>query len=281
MSFIVATQNARWFNEATDATFPDRAWDVRCPLIADRIRQSGASIIGMQESRYPLDGVSQARMVAQRLGKHWRVTDGGANTALIWDNRLWKLTGTSQSVQLTVTILRQMKYPNRSEPAGIWGVFVERATGKRVAVMSLHGPTADDVPTGYTFIEMATEVGRRIGDVMADIYEQRGIPIVALGDYNSTGTTQSNAVWKAGQRGLTVEDVTGRTGLRHSPISSLNSWNAATPPSGTYIDRILVSDGLTTGEVGVVLKFASGAHVPLATPLPSDHNLVSAVLSWE
>ncbi len=169
----VATFNIRFF--------PEPSTDVA--RVAETVAELPASIIAVQEIR---DVAAMHRMLAdasRRSGRDYRLLPGpcggrgeALTTGVIYDARRW-------------TVLEHMGYPGlepdgacgreHGQP-GTLGVF-EGKRGERVGVLSVHL-----WPFPRRFAERR-EQWAKVVELVTAARRRHGVPILAMGDYNSTG----------------------------------------------------------------------------------------------
>lgn len=109
----------------------------------------------------------------------------------------------------------------------------------------------------------------------ADALGADGSRVVILGDFNHEALAQAALTDRGYVDVRTLAPVTNL---------ALRSYNAFDPTmtgrqDGAWIDGIHISPGWAVTSVALVAKFAAGASLPLATPLPSDHMPVVATLT--
>lgn len=278
MNLITATVNLNWFDDAGNAAYPERAWEVRYPLIAEMVIASGAHIVSTQESRNVYPGVSQTRMVAEKIG--WKHIDGGGNTGIIWNPKRIRQMSAAQSFPINETIRRTDKWPNRGERCAVYALFADRLTSRRFLYGSAHGPVEDDVPTGHTIAEMRTEAGTIIGDRLNEMRAYYGdVPAIIGGDWNSVGGLQA-AIESRGFN-YTYTDPSLTFEITPPNIDTANGYDPtmSARQNGWVIDGLIVSPEVVAVKAGARARRNSGGGLPLATPLATDHLLVFAEVS--
>lgn len=273
-ALTVGSFNVRYWDDPGDGA----DWEVRLPVIVQTIRQSGAWIVGIQESRAVSGDLTQAKMIAQRLGPQWRSAQGGREAAVIWRQDRLLLSNTPQSFPLNPS-RPATHYPNRVPRSAIYARFFDRWSGRQICFYSAHGPTENDAPAGSTFVEVTAEAGRTVANRCLNDVADSGPSAsgIIVGDTNSAGTFWANVV----VRGLV--DTHAQVGqYRHYPLNSVNGWDPMMTDrqAGLVIDRIFVTPDLRVIESGLVVQFDAGASLPLASPLPSDHLMVSAAVEF-
>lgn len=263
-----------------DGTVPERQWPVRLPKIAEQIAESGAWVVGCQESTmgvYPAGVVSQGRMVSDHLNATgrgvWACVDGDNEKSIIYRADRLLLLSAVQSFPLNVTIVG-----TGARRTANWVEFQDRATGHRFLFFNTHFPTSGETPSGYTHTQMAEEGGDRVGDTAATLTGSRGIPAVIVGDFNHISAPQERIVVKGFPDTITV-------GLppRDAALNSVNGFDPtmAGRLDAMRIDRIFASPVAEPLEVALIVRYSDGLSVlPLAVPIASDHFMLTARLRF-
>lgn len=273
-ALTVGTLNLRHWDVDTQ---PERQWAVRRGLLADAIRQSGAWIVGCQESRILPAGVSQGRDVASLLGREWRVSEGGRETSTLWRADRFVMIGPSQSFPLNPSF-PAVWHPNRPQLSALRTAFYDKWTGRRLLVYNLHGPinSPDHVPDGATFVQVSGEAGKTVAErANADAAAIGGADVVILGDTNSAGTLWANIT----SRGF-LDTATQGAPATFPTLNSTNGWDPMMVgrQDGVWIDRIFVSPSFETVRAGLIARYASGKALPLEVPFYSDHFMYAATI---
>ena len=268
----VASYNLRGASAGDPAP---RNWATRAPYAAAQAVTSGATLIGVQEASYANTANSQGADLAARMNgisgsAKWQcVQYKNRAQGIIYDTTVWSPVGSVASVDInTKTWPVAPRYL-------MWMVFQHIASGTRVTFANTHW-TSNGTGGDY-----ATDMRWQNAQMTASILQERGrvngYPLILTGDFNTSSTSGprmalTSATFRSIQQ--TVTPVNGT-------YNSFNGFDAnmTGQQNGQWIDGIYYSPGITPVNGGVQLNFANGSTLPLATPLPSDHNLVYATLN--
>lgn len=224
----VATFNIRMFPEPST----DR------DLVAERLSQLGASIVAVQEIRDVRALGTVLEDVSRRSGRDYQVLIGPCGgmgeqitNGIIYDAAAWD-------------VIEHRDYPElrpdgicrpRSQP-GVLGVFAD-AQGRRLGVLSVH---LRPFPDGF---EQRREEWGRLLERLDEVEQRHGVPVLALGDYNSTGFRGEPA-----QERPFVEQVVAGAGYQ-LPTADLECTEYWRPPGDTgpfrpsILDHVVATRG--------------------------------------
>ena len=269
ISFRVGSQNLRY--ESLDTGVPGQSWDERKPALVDAIISSGVDIIGCQENGDAGNSRSQVRQLADLLGGNWRVLDGSANNGILYREDVFQPLTPQNTVEINRSHLQA-----GTQRSMTYATFAHRESERRVIFAVTHFQV-DSSSTGDN--PGRTESAHIVGKLLEGMRAASGDrPVVVLtGDFNQSTTTDNSPYGILPTYGLTNTRDAASSVIN----DGLNSYNDFDPDmsgraNGAWVDAIFTSDDVDVGEAGLYVKFESGSGLPLATPLPSDHNMVIA-----
>lgn len=267
----VASFNMR--SSAFDGTAP-WPWAVRCPQMAQDIISMGASMVMLQEIGGIGAGPSMADDLVAALNSAtapgtWATKYGTRQNGFVYKTAVWSM-GAVTTEDINVN------FPDAETGRSIvYGAAVHIPSSASALFASTHlrseGP---NLPQGQS--EGARLVGQ---SVMRARHALGDVPVILAGDFNDPSTTAPAPL------GI-LRDEFGMSIAHHtvSPanptLNTFNNFDAAMTgkQAGVWIDAILTL-GVSATAAGTYARFANGTTLPLATPMPSDHQPVYATLS--
>lgn len=213
--------------------------------VVDALVELDATVIALQEIRDPFALQAVLWLASERLGRDYRVLMApcGGNgvviaTALVWDAS-------------RVRLVDQRGFPGLDssgesgcrldvQPA-LLGIF-ERPGGERFGALTVH---MNAFPHGFDARK------RQWGHVVTILERTRAelsIPVVALGDFNSTGLRGQPS-----QERPFIDDIVRETGLKMPTreLACTEYWRpqgASGPFAPSLLDHALATDGAWTAE---------------------------------
>jgi endonuclease/exonuclease/phosphatase family metal-dependent hydrolase len=246
-------------------------WEQRLPGIVQNILAEGVTVLGVQE----LYGADDRREFLQELNKAsggvYEMTlpansSGGYDNRIVYDTRLVQLVAAD-----AITFANQQPGDTRREMT--WAVF-QRVNGGQFLVVNTHlCPTSDPV-TAAQWTEL-------IGHTAALRAAYGGIPVLAIGDFNTTKFEPPAKKNLKLMRRNGFGDVLGQTyrsykvkGARavgaeriDANYGSSNAKRVGRKKNGNSIDWIFASNHLDVLRYRVVVRQDL-----------SDHNLVTSTI---
>lgn len=253
----------------------NRAWSVRLPYAAQTVIDSGASIVSLNEVSYMTDpatsqGVQLVNQINTILGAtdRWKIMNGTAGSNCIaWDSSV------IQSLSEPVTQDVNEVYTEGSQRTIVYATFRHIATSRDFAYAVTHWQHDDpDVANGTRRRIEAAKITARVLDQLRSSY---GVVFLG-GDFNIASQTD------AAQRGYLTSrgyrSVQAAVTPTNGTLNSYNGWDEtmAGKQNSAWMDGLYTTPNVTINSARLEAKFASGSSLPLATPLPSDHQMISA-----
>lgn len=259
------------------------AWETRRDAVAATIAAQAPAILGLQEA-VPLlvTGVTSTRvtqyadMLALIDDRYaWVTSRGSSGTKLAYDTTRFRVV--EAGVKALTTLGEATRY-------AVWATLAERSGTGRVFVVNTH------LEPGDLTVEVNEARARQATEILALIARERpaGVPVVVLGDMNSSRATVPNRPYEVFTSSL-VDPVGNAAdtwrltapGLAEHRVDleykSYNKWlptaMRTSYPVGTRIDWFVVSAGLRVAEARTVVTLDT-AGVFVGT-IPSDHNPVT------
>lgn len=295
----------------TFAKRPTRNWRERRRVIIDEILDQKIQLLGIQEAHpgrfldvaYP-DGENQYLDLKNGLNKaggHFRLTDPtsfNCEDGHTWRNCRYRDRGASRGTRILYNaakfaVLDKGSVLFRRQAAGddrylVWAKVRHRATGRELLFATTH------LVSGHDRIRLAQwrQLKRKVARL------GQGLPVVVAGDFNVQkyhwiAGRMLPAMKRAGFGDVLNQEFRTNPVRRpraeksvHGWVNSYNhnrtdvatfSYNRQRHKTGNNIDWIFASNRLRVSEWRVVLRF-NPRTLQVRGTLPSDHNLVKAVL---
>lgn len=270
--FVAASQNLRY--SSLDSGVAGQNWADRKAALAQVITDSGAAIVGCQENDNANTLTSQTQQLKALLGGTWAVADGSANNGILFKSDVFERL----SAPTTLDVNR-VNLQSGTQRTMTYAFFRHIATGRRIIFAVTHFIVdASSTANNPARTESAHLVGRLLSELRAK--ENDRPAIILTGDFNqSTNITDSPYAVLAGY-GLSNVKATATT-VENPTLNSYNGFDPAMAgrQNGECVDGVLTTSDLSIPSAGVFVKYATGSALPLATPIPSDHNMVRANVS--
>lgn len=270
--FVAASQNLRY--SSLDSGVAGQNWADRKAALAQAITDSGAAIVGCQENDNANTLTSQTQQLKALLGGTWAVADGSANNGILFKSDVFERL----SAPTTLDVNR-VNLQSGTQRTMTYAFFRHIATGRRIIFAVTHFTVdASSTANNPARTESAHIVGRLLSELRAK--ENDRPAIILTGDFNqSTSIADSPYAVLAGY-GLTNVKASATT-VENPTLNSYNGFDPAMAgrQNGECVDAVLTTSDLAIPSAGVFVKYAAGSALPLATPIPSDHNMVRANVS--
>lgn len=274
----VGTYNLRLASLSPATDTGNRDWSVRKPLLAAAVIKSGAKIVGLQEVSWVTDTTkSQAVQVATEInsqlgsGQWSSIGSTTGSDGIIWDDSVIARETNP------ITVLVNQTYTEGATRALVWAIFRDRATSARFIFACTHWQHNDpDATNGQLRRNESSQIVVKTLDTLRAQYT---LPVVVVADFNdantSEGTPRGNLIAGGYPSARDLSPAVGGDNL-----DSYNGFDATMTgkQTGSWMDGIHVSSGTTVTDIALQVNYASGGVLPLATPLPSDHNMIEAGL---
>jgi endonuclease/exonuclease/phosphatase family metal-dependent hydrolase len=265
-----------------------KAWGPRAAAVAGTIRDQQPDVVGLQEASHGNirgRGIPQYQDLANRVGGGYRLVNANRNASgavrILYNTRTLALSarGTRQLADLPGT--GKDRYVT-------WAVFTQKSTGKRFFFSNTHLEPRNDGGGSRKFYNIRRAQAAKV--VQTIRANRRGLPVVAVGDFNSTKWDQpSNAPYdimrEAGyldplgnayrSRSATGDFVEERIRTNYSSYNAGSRSGRRFPVNGSNPDYIFVTRMRVSEYETVVQVDGSGR---LTGPLPSDHNMLRATV---
>lgn len=275
-AFDVGTFNIRAFTYTADTG--DKSWAIRKTYAADTIINSGAIIVGLQECAYGDTPIGQAQQLVTEIngrgGAQWAVVAGFGVS--MWNTIIYR-TDAIEVEDVTHGDINTEALVDTQQRGYTMGKFRHIASEQLFIFASTHWQDG----TGQSATENRFVNARKLA-AAADAYAE-GYPVIIAADFNEAlaeGSARSElerlGYLSARERATTIVNGDYRSYNQFDP--AMNTGESA-PRDGAWIDGFHTSIPVAVGEVELVMDFANGTTLPLATPLPSDHQLVKATVT--
>lgn len=248
-----------------------RDWATRLPAVVEAVTSMGAHIVGLQE----VDGAgrkdSQAVQLATALGAPWVALDSPQNNSILYRSDKFEPVMEPFNVEINRVYLQ-----SNTQRSMFYGLFRMLDTNQRIIFASTHLSSE-----GETLALAQAESAQIIGETL--LAYRNGLsdrpPVILTGDFNSSNIAAGSPFEVLTRYGL-VNSRDKAVSVVNPTLNSLNGFKAdmAGYQEGKWIDAVFTSAEVTVPTAGVHVKFANGTSLPLATPIPSDHNPVYASL---
>lgn len=248
-----------------------RDWATRLPAVVEAVTSMGAHIVGLQE----VDGAgrkdSQAVQLATALGAPWVALDSPQNNSILYRSDKFEPVMEPFNVEINRVYLQ-----SNTQRSMLCGLFRMLDTNQRIIFASTHLSSE-----GEALALAQAESAQIIGETL--LAYRNGLPdrppVILTGDFNSSSIAAGSPFEVLTRYGL-VNSRDKAVSVVNPTLNSLNGFKAdmAGYQEGKWIDAVFTSAEVTVPTAGVHVKFANGTSLPLATPIPSDHNPVYASL---
>lgn len=272
----------------------DNSWPFRKEQVVDVIRRESPDFLGLQEAVVdPREGMNQVAYIAGHLpGYAWigRSRDEdpgqGESTPIFYRKDRWRIDKDRQGtfwLSDTPEKVASKHWGNNIPRIATWAVFVEKSTGRKIAVVNTHF----DHQSEPSRQRSAALVLRRL----AEITDMGRIPSVVMGDFNCG--EQSVGIQLLQGNVANIEEPlaagpwpalpsNGFIGLRdtfrvihpdapNNEVGTFGAWVGKT--DGAKIDYVFASPDLEVLDAKILHDNIDGRY-------PSDHYPVSAALRF-
>ncbi len=244
------------------------SWPFRRELVFDVIRADRPDLLGVQEAlRGQLDEISVAvpGYAEIGVGRDDGRTAGEYSAILIRHERFEPVESGTFWFSDTPDVPGSMSWGNRITRIATWARLRDLATGGSIVVYNLHLDHESQPSRERSAQLLATRLAAHAGE-----------RVIVMGDFNSGETNPAYRFLVGGGEpaGGTPASPRLRDTYRalHPADTLAGTFNGFTgAASGDKIDHILVSDGWTILDAGIVRTSAAGRY-------PSDHFPVTAVV---
>lgn len=270
------------------ASYTARPWTTRRGAVVAGLLGQDPDVIGLQEatptSVVGLGGtkVPQYEDLVQRLGSPYKLAtrEGSSGTKLVYNTE--RLSVVDVDAKALTTLGDATRY-------AVWAVFKDKLSGSKFFVITTHLEPGSSTSSTYNQarITQAKEVLKLISA------NSDGLPVVLLGDLNSSRGAQPNNGPYLSFTGAGLKDPIDNargswmSGLdataEHVAGIEYNSFNGyeenarrTAYPVGTHVDYILASSKLRVAKYQVVVAVDSEGD--FSGTIPSDHNQVAATI---
>lgn len=251
-------------------------WSQRAPGVVSLLRQSGASVVGIQEAAgwvSNVRGPRQADDIVSRLGSPWVL----ARTEVPPNEPHYFRTG----VYIAYDASRYAAVAG----GGHWNIgntrwaayqlLQDRATGARFLFTSTHETTLGGRSGDG---ERQTETKNLISDATGYAASYGQVPVIYVGDFNSHDG-RNHVFDGPGQamRAAHIADAFKAAAARsNASYDSANMYMRTPPKAARSIDRIFAPAGVGIVSWRLTINLKNGR---FAGVIPSDHNPLSADLT--
>ena len=271
-TFVAVSQNLRYSN--LDTGVSGQNWNERIPALVQSFAAANASIIGCQENNDAGISVSQTTQLATALGSTWKACDGSANNGILYKTTEFELLTSPVTLEINKIHLQP-----GTQRTMIYAFFRHIASGRRVIFAVTHFVVdSSSTANNASRTESAHFVAQTLMDLRAKFADR---PVVILtGDFNQSTSIPESPFAIIPTYGL--KNVRDRAATVVN--GTLNSYNGFDPAmngrqNGEWVDGVFTTEDVNIASAGLSVKFATGSTLPLATPLPSDHNMVAATVA--
>ncbi|WP_434080888.1 hypothetical protein [Sanguibacter sp. Z1732] len=249
------------------------SWAQRREHAAQAVIRSGAAIVGLQEvSNLNNATTSQAQQLCDSInaatpGVSWQVTPGTRYNAIIHNNTLVERRSDPETWDLNVIHTR-----SGAQRAMTGAIFAHRPTGAEFVFVTAHFSTGT--------LESRIENAQIVADFLDARRDGHRHGIAAL-DTNGSHEIHGpdSDLWA---RGYPNTRQRSQAPVVRDEFNSFNGWDPEMDGrlNGRWIDAVVTDTGVDVPAAGLDADYADGTGLPLRTPLPSDHHMVWAALTW-
>lgn len=248
-----------------------REWSTRLPAVVEAVNTMNAQIVGLQE----VDGAgrsdSQGVQLATALGAPWVELDSSQNNGILYRSDKFAPVGSAVTIEINRVHLQ-----SNTQKTMVYGLFRHLESNQRIIFASTHLSVE-----GESLAAAQAESAQIIGETLLALRNSLPDrpPVILAGDFNSSSSDTGTPFEVLTRYGL-VNSRSKATAVVNPTLNSINGYNVNMTgyQEGKWIDAVFVSSEITVPQAGVHVKFANGTSLPLATPIPSDHNPVYASL---
>lgn len=266
--FTAISQNLRY--SSLDTGIAGQNWADRLSAVASIFNDSGADIVGYQESYAGGSVSSQVRQVIPLLTNpnDWGVAEGYSPNGILYKLSKFDLLQSAVSISINKTYIVDQR-------SLTYAIFRHKESGRRLIFASTHLTVSGEVGGRE---ESAEIIGKFLQDLRYSFTDRP--PVILTGDFNDANTAAGSPFAILASYGL-QQSIARATSVTNPTFNSYNGFDPTMGgrQSGSRIDAVLVTSDVAIPVAGVYVKFASGSSLPLATPLPSDHNMIRAEVS--
>ena len=272
------------FNVKNPHTTSGAPWSQRLPVIVRDIKEEWLDVVAVQEI-YRASDREDFLSYLQTNGRPDYVMWPDANDSDGYDNRFVYRTSKVEFVRGGT-----LKYSKQVAGDSLrwmdWGLFKLKANGHHFFFASTHLAPGDDYVDQKQWEQLIAEVTRRNADPKA--------PVIVVGDFNTSKFQIPANTMLANMRAAGYGDVLGQVYKTYSTYKQravtqidvrVNSFNDYDPVVahhmvgagrvGNNVDWVFAWNSLQVPRWRTVIHQKNGV---LTSPIPSDHNLVTARL---
>lgn len=255
-------------------------WSARRGAVVELIKDSQLDVVGLQEAvpSYTPGGPPQYQDIVNLLGKDWALTRSNKKGPTGETRTVYNTTRLKQVAEGYHVLAGSTRFRGTTRYLA-WSIFEQLSTGKRFIFANTHFTPG----TSRTIQAQHTSEARQVVAALKAV-NQKGLPVVLVGDFNSGGyRTQSNSVYatitgagyidplvKSKKLGMAEKIIDGN--LTTSNGLNRTAPRRANPP---FLDHIFVSR-MRVSQWQVAAKLDSAGR--FIGTIPSDHNLVRATV---
>ncbi|ALD63992.1 hypothetical protein AFL94_08735 [Arthrobacter sp. LS16] len=271
-TFVAVSQNLRYSN--LDTGVPGQNWNERIPALVQSFAAANAAIIGCQENNDAGIGVSQTAQLATAMGNPWKVCDGSANNGI-----LYKSTVFEQLTSPVTLEINKIHLQPGTQRTMTYAFFRHIESGRRIIFAVTHFVVdTSSTANNASRTESAHFVAQTLMDLRAKFSDRPAV--ILTGDFNQSTSIPDSPFAVFSAYGL--KNVRDRaSSVVNGTLNSYNGFdpNMAGRQDGAWVDGVFTTEDVTIPSAGIFVRFATGASLPLATPLPSDHNMIASTVA--
>ncbi len=282
----VATFNISGENNDPSASGDQRVWAERLPVVVSQIKGENPDVVGLQEAYQGTGQYVSLRNALNAAGKAYEISDLAQNAS----NGTRIMYNTA-----TVTPLAKGAFAYANQVSGktlrylAWATFRHNASGKEFFFVTTHLSPDSAAVKVLEWKELIAKVAE---------LNTGNLPVVAVGDFNTSKFMAGAEEMLPAMKAAGFGDVMNQQYQVNPPVSPraevvvngwINSFNDyrrdITPYSystnhakvGNGIDWVFATNSLRVKQWKVVIDF-NPATLQINGVIPSDHNMISAVL---